>query len=91
MSITNRIRLVGAVATTFATALAVVIVFAVWASVDALPGAVALLPAGALMGLLATTSVCVALAGSLDATERSVTPETTQPLRPETSYRFPLA
>ena len=93
MSITNRIRLVGAVATLFATALAVVVVFGVWASVDALPGVFALVPAGAVMGLLVTTSVCVALAGSLDATDRRLATgsEATQPLQSEPSYRFPLA
>ena len=93
MSVTNRIRLVGAVATTLASALAVVVVFGIWAAVDALPGVLALVPAGALMGLLATTSVCVALAGALDATDRSLmtTPEATPPLQPGTSYRFPLA
>lgn len=93
MSVTNRIRLVGAVATTFATALAGVVLFAVWSSVDALLGVQSLVTAGALMGLLVTTSVCGAMAVSLDATDRRqrTEPELTQPLQSEASHRFPLA
>jgi hypothetical protein len=92
MSVTNRIRLVGAVATSLVTALAVVVLLGVWAS-DALPGALSLVPAGALMGLLVTTSVCVAMAVSLDATDRRLVAnlDATPQLQSETSYQFPPA
>ena len=70
MSVTNRIRLVGAIATSIALALAVAVLFGVWASVGALPETLSLGPAGALMGMLATTSICVALALSMEASER---------------------
>jgi len=55
MSVTTRIRLVGAIASSIAMAVGVVVLFGVWASVNAPPGVLALGPAGALMGMLLTT------------------------------------
>ena len=93
MSVTTRIRLVGAIASSIAMAVGVVVLFGVWASVSALPGILALGSAGALMGMLLTTTICVALTLSMSASDRrlSLNPETTQPLQPQTSYRFPPA
>jgi hypothetical protein len=53
MRVTTRIRLVGAIASSIA--MAVFVLFGVWASVSALPGILALGSAGALMGMLLTT------------------------------------
>jgi hypothetical protein len=93
MSVTTRIRLVGAIASSFAMAVGVVVLFGVWASVSALPGILTLGSAGALMGMLLTTTICVALTLSVSASDRRLTlnPETRQPLQPQTSYRFPPA
>ena len=93
MSVLNRIRLVGAIATSIAVALAVAVLFGVWASVGAVPGTLSLGPAGALMGMLATTSICVAVALSMLASDGRLAPETdaTQPLQPQTSYQLPTA
>jgi hypothetical protein len=90
MSITTRIRLVGAVATAVAVAVAV---FGLWASVGDLPGILSPGPAGALVGMLVATSCCVALALSLEASQRrmALEPEATPPLHPRTSYQFPPA
>jgi hypothetical protein len=92
MSVTTRIRLVGAIASSLAVAVGVFVLFGVWASVSALPGILALGAAGALMGML-TTMICVALTLAVPASDRRLTlsPETTQPLQPQTSYRFPPA
>ena len=54
MSVTTRIRLVGAIASSMAMAVGVVVLFGVWASVSALPGILALGSAWALMGMLLT-------------------------------------
>ena len=93
MSVTTRIRLVGAIASSIAMAVGVVVLFGVWASVSALPGILALGSAGALMGILLTTTLCIALTFSVSASDRrlAMNPETTQPLQPQTSYRFPPA
>ena len=93
MSVTTRIRLVGAIASSFAMAVGVVVLFGVWASVSALPGILTLGSAGALMGMLLTTTICVALTLSVGASDRrlALNPETTPPLQPQTSYRFPPA
>ena len=93
MSVTTRIRLVGALASSLAMAVGVVVLFGVWASVSALPGILALGSAGALMGMLLTTTLCIALTLSVSASDRrlALNPETTQPLQPQTSYRFPPA
>ena len=92
MSVTARIRLVGAIASSIAMAVGVFVLFGVWASVSALPGILALGSAGALMGMLVTTTIC-ALTLSVSASDRrlSLNPETTQPPQPQTSYRFPPA
>lgn len=66
MSVTTRIRLVGAIATSVAVAVAVLVLVGVWASADD----VSLGSAGALLGVLLTTTIGVALAFSLDANER---------------------
>jgi len=93
MSVTTRIRLVGTIASFFAMAVGVVVLFGVWASVSALPGILALGSAGALMGMLLTTTICVALTLSVSESARrlALNPDTTQPLQPQTSYRFPPA
>lgn len=93
MSVSTRIRLVGAIASSIAVAVGVVVLFGVWASVSALPGILTLGSAGALMGLLLTTTICVALTLTVPASDRrlALRPETTQPLQPQTSYRFPPA
>ena len=94
MSVTNRIRLVRAIASSFAVATAVFVLSGVWASVDGvLPGMLALGSAGALMGMLLTTTICVALTLSVGSGDRrlALTAETTPPLQPRTSYRFPPA
>jgi len=93
MSVTTRIRLVGAIASSIAMAVCVVVLFGVWASVSTLPGILALGSAGALMGMLLTTTLCIALTLSVSASDRrlALNPETTQPLQPQTSYRFPPA
>ena len=93
MSVTTRIRLVGAIASSIAMAVGVVVLFGVWASVSALPGILGLGSAGALMGMLLTTTLCIALTFSVSASDRrlAMNPETTQPLQPQTSYRFPPA
>jgi hypothetical protein len=93
MRVTTRIRLVGAIASSIAMAVGVFVLFGVWASVSALPGILALGSAGALMGMLLMTTICVALTLSVSASDRRLTlnPETTQPLQPQTSYRFPPA
>jgi hypothetical protein len=93
MSVSTRIRLVGAIASSIAVAVGVVVLFGVWASVSALPGTLALGSAGALMGLLLTTTICVALTLAAPASDRrlALSPETTRPLQPQTSYRFPPA
>jgi hypothetical protein len=92
MSVTTRIRLVGAIASSFAMAVGVVVLFGVWASVSALPGILALGSAGALMAMLLTTTICVALTLSVSASDRrlALNPDVT-PLQPQTSYRFPPA
>jgi len=74
-------------------AVGVVVLFGVWASVSALPGILALGSAGALMGMLLTTTICVALTLSVSESARrlALNPDTTQPLQPQTSYRFPPA
>jgi hypothetical protein len=95
MSVTARIRLVGAIAKAFAMAVGVVVLFGVWASVDALPGMLSLAPAGALIGMFAATSVGVALAMSISLDERgraaALNAQSTQPLQTQTSYQFPPA
>jgi hypothetical protein len=93
MSVTTRIRLVGAFASSFAMAVAVFVVSGVWASTDALPGMVAVGSASALMGMLLTTTIGVALTLSPASSGRrsTLSAETTQPLQPQTSYRFPPA
>jgi predicted glycoside hydrolase/deacetylase ChbG (UPF0249 family) len=93
MSVTTRIRLVGAIASSFAMAVAVFVLSGVWASTDALPGMVAVGSAGALMGMLLTMTIGVALTLSVGSSGRrpALRAETTQPLQPQTSYRFPPA
>jgi len=93
MSVTTRIRLVGAIASSIAMAVGVVVLFGVWASVNAPPGVLALGPAGALMGMLLTTTICIAVTLSVSASHRrlALNPDTTQPLPSRTSYRFPPA
>jgi len=93
MSVTTRIRLVGAIASSIAMAVGVVVLFGVWASVNAPPGVLALGPAGALMGMLLTTTICIAVTLSVSASHRRLAPnpDTTQPLPSRTSYRFPPA
>ena len=93
MSVTTRIRLVGAIASSVAVAVAVFVLSSVWASLSALPGALAVGSAGALIGMLLTTTICVALALSVIPGERrlALNHKTTQPQQPQTSYRFPLA
>jgi len=93
MSVTNRIRLVGAIASSFAVAVAVFVLSGVWASVDALPGMLAVGSASALMGMLLTMTIGVALTLSLRSGDGRVTltADATQPLQPRTSYRFPPA
>ena len=93
MRVTTRIRLVGAIASSIAMAVGVFVLFGVWASVSALPGILALGSAGALMGMLLTTTICIALTLSVSASDRrlALNPETTQPLQPQTSCRFPPA
>jgi hypothetical protein len=92
MSVTTRIRLVGAIASSIAMAVGVFVLFGVWASVSALPGILALGSAGALMGMLLTTTICVALTLSVSGQNRrlALNSESTQPL-PQTSYQFPPA
>jgi len=93
MSVTTRIRLVGAIASAFAVAVGVFVLFGVWAAVSALPEIPALGPAGALMGMVLTTTICVALTLSEHARDRRLAlyPETTRPPQPQTSYQFPPA
>ena len=93
MSVTTRIRLVGAIASSIAMAVGVVVLFGVWASVNALPGILALGSAGALMGMLLTATICIAVTLSVSASHRRLAPnpDTTQPLQSRTSYRFPPA
>jgi hypothetical protein len=93
MSVTTRIRLVGAIASSIAVAVAVFVLSSVWASASALPGILAMGSAGALMGMLMTTTIFVALALSVRPNDGglTLTSETTQPLPPQTSYRFPPA
>jgi len=93
MSVTTRIRLVGALASSLAMAVGVVVLFGVWASVSALPGTLALGSAGALMGMLLTTTICIAVTLSISASHRRLAPnpDTTQPRQSRTSYRFPPA
>ena len=70
MSVTNRIRLVGATASSIAVAVVVLVVSSIWASVDALPGILAVGSAGALMGVVLTTTIGVALVLSVNANDR---------------------
>jgi hypothetical protein len=93
MSVVTRIRRIGDIAISVALAVAVLVLFSVWASVGVLPGILSLGPASAVAGLLAATSLCVVLALSIQATERrlELMSEATQPLQPQTSYRFPPA
>jgi hypothetical protein len=93
MSVITRIRLVGAIASAFAVAVGVFVLFGVWAAVSALPGTLALGSAGALMGMLLTTTICMALTLSEHARDRrlALNPEATQPPQPQTSYQFPPA
>jgi hypothetical protein len=95
MSVTVRIRLVGAIAKAFAMAVGVVVLFGMWASLDALPGMLSLAPAGALIGSLAAMSVGVALVMSISLDERSravaLNAQARQRLQTQTSYQFPPA
>lgn len=95
MSVTARIRLVGAIAKAFAMAVAVVVVFGVWASMDVLPGMLSPAPAGALISMLAVTSIGAALVFSISLDERSravaLNAKTTLPLRRRTSCQLPRA
>ncbi len=93
MSVTTRIRIVGAIASSIAVAVAVFVVSSVWAASSALPGLIAVGSAGALMGMLLTTMIGVALTLSVSSSNRrlALNSETTQPLQPETLYRFPPA
>jgi hypothetical protein len=93
MSVTTRIRLVSDIATSVGVAVAVLVLFGVWASVDDLPGVSPLTSAGGLMGVLLTTTICVALALSLAPNARPLPlkSEIMQRLQPQTSYRFPPA
>ena len=93
MSVTTRIRIVGAIASSIAVAVGVFVLSSVWASISALPGLIAVGSAGALMGMLLTTTIGVALALSVSSSDRRLTlnSETTPPLQPETLYRFPPA
>jgi hypothetical protein len=93
MSVTVRIRLIGAIAKFFALAVGVVVVFGVWASMDALPGMLSLTRAGALIGMLGVTSIGAALAFSMSLDERSrvvaLNAKTTQQLQRRTSCQLP--
>jgi len=92
MSVTTRIRIVGAIASSIAVAVGVFVLSSVWASISALPGLIAVGSAGALMGMLLTTTIGVALTLSVSSDRRlALNSETTQPLQPETLYRFPPA
>lgn len=91
MSVITRIRLVGAIASAFAVAVCVVVVLGVLASVSALPGILALGSAGALLGMLLTTTICVALTLSEHDRRLALNPEATQRPQPQTSYQFPPA
>jgi hypothetical protein len=93
MSIANRIRLVGAVATSIAVALAVAVVFGVWVTMGNLPTTLSWGSAGALMGMIATTSLCLVVALSSESSERGLAgePEVRQLLQPQTSYQCPPA
>jgi len=70
MSVTTRIRLVGAIASSIAVAVAVCVLSSVWASVGTLPDILAVGSAGVLMGMLMTTTICVALVLSVSANDR---------------------
>jgi hypothetical protein len=93
MSIANRIRLVGAVATSIAVALVVAVLFGVWLTMGNRPTVVSWGSAGALMGMFATTSICLVVALSSENSERGLAaePEVRQLLQPQTSYQFPPA
>ena len=93
MSVTTRIRMVGAIASSIAVAMGVFVLSSVWASSSALPGLIAVGSAGALMGMLLTTTICIALTLSVRSSDRRLAlhSETTQPLQPEPLYRFPPA
>ena len=93
MSVTTRIRIVGAIASSIAVAVGVVVLSSVWASISALPGLIAVGSAGALMGMLLTATICIALRLSVTSGDRrlALNSETTQPLQPEPLYRLPPA
>jgi hypothetical protein len=91
MSVTTRIRLVGAIASSIAVAVGVFVVSSVWMASDEFPGLIGVGSALAVMGMLLTTTTCVALTLSVNSRDRRLRPnsETTRPLQPETLYRFP--
>lgn len=91
MSVTTRIRLVGAIASSIAVAVGVFVLSSVWTAIDESPGLIALGSAVAVMGMLLTTTICVALTLSVNSRDRRLGPnsEATRPLQPETLYRFP--
>ena len=93
MSVTTRIRIVGAIASSIAVAVGVFVLSSVWASISALPGLIAVGSAGALMGMLLTTTICIALTLSVRSSDRRLAlhSEPTQPLQSETLYRLPPA
>jgi hypothetical protein len=93
MSVTTRIRIVGVIASSIAVAVGVFVLSSVWASISALPGLIAVGSAGALMGMLLTTTIFIALRLSVSSGDRrlALNSETTQPLQPETLYRLPPA
>jgi hypothetical protein len=91
MSVTTRIRLVRAIATSIAVAVAGLVLLGLWASIDELPGVLA--SAAALTGMLLITTISVARAFSLNPSERrlALKSQAKQQLQPQTSYRFPPA
>ncbi len=94
MSVTSRIRLVGAIATSIGVAFAVAVFLGVWASVDALPEILPLGAAGALIGMLVLGATSIGVARALGRAERIAAVadcEATQPLQPQTSYQIPNA
>jgi hypothetical protein len=73
MSVVSRIQIVGAITTSIATALGAFAMFWLVSQLDVVPGVPSLwLGAGLLMGLPLLGTVCLALALSIDASQRSV-------------------
>jgi hypothetical protein len=73
MSVVSRIQIVGAITTSIATALGVFAMFWLVSQLDVLPGVQSLgLLAALLMGLPLVATMCLVLALSIEASQRSV-------------------